>query len=186
MLSRVFHCFPLCSDRYIALKAEIGHFIDENSKAGLRNLIACGAFEIGMERFLFELAMNFNTKIYMPESQRQFLDELIPRSKNAADNICVRLKELVVDDQSAMIHVLRVQDISNDVSQIVLFFSSLKKKQLTVINSASFQFLMKYISRYNCHRVLGIRPRSCDKELGTVVDGAHKIFGNENISDYDS
>lgn len=36
---------------------------------------------------------------------------------------------------------------------------------------------MKYVSQYNCHRVLGVRPRGCDKTFGVVVNGAHKIFG---------
>lgn len=36
---------------------------------------------------------------------------------------------------------------------------------------------MTYASRFNCIRVLGVRPRGCDKALGVVVNGAHKIFG---------
>lgn len=117
MLSRVFHCFPLCTDRYVELKAEIGTFIDTNHTAGLRNLIAVGAFEIGMESFLYELAISFSTKIFMPEDQRNFLDKLVDKSSNG-DDFCVQLRRHVVDDKSAMIHVLKVEEISNDVSQI--------------------------------------------------------------------
>lgn len=114
MLSRLFTCFPLCADRYIALKVEIGNFIEENQKAGLRNLIAIGAFEIGMENFLYQMAMSFHTKIYMPEPQRKFLGHLVENSK---DDTGTQLQRHIVDDQSAMIHVLQVEEISNDVSQ---------------------------------------------------------------------
>lgn len=115
MLERVFHCFPLCTDRYVALKAEIGNFIDTNHSAGLRNLIAVGAFEIGMECFLYELAISFSTKIYMPEEQRNFLNRLVEKSQNNPNDFCSQLQKHVVDDQSAMIHVLKVQEISNEV-----------------------------------------------------------------------
>lgn len=125
MLSRVFHCFPLCTDRNVALKAEIGNFVDTNHTAGLRNLIAVGAFEIGMEGFLYELAISFSTKIYMPENQRKFLDILVEKSQNDPNNICAQLRRLVVDDQKAMIHVLQVEEISNDVSQREIHFSVL-------------------------------------------------------------
>lgn len=121
MLSRVFHCFPLCTDRYVSLKAEIGTFIDANRTAGLRNLIAVGAFEIGMEFFLYELAISFSTKIYMPVEQRQFLHELVKISQeekeNGSNDLYAQLERNVVDDQSAMIHVLQVDEISNEVSQ---------------------------------------------------------------------
>ena len=126
MLSRVFHCYPLCTDRYVALKSEIGTFIEFNHRAGLRNLIAVGAFEIGMEQFLYELAISFNTKIYMPEAQRNFLDKLVEKSQNDKENhtnhLCSELRRHVVDDQSAMIHILQVDEISNDVSQIEFKF----------------------------------------------------------------
>lgn len=120
MLSRVFHCFELCTDRYVALKAEIGNFITTNVAAGLRNLIAVGAFEIGMEAFLYELAICFGQKIYMPEEQRKFLDKLVEKSQNENQpiNFCAELRKYVVDDQKAMIHVLKVEEITNDVSQI--------------------------------------------------------------------
>lgn len=125
MLSRVFHCFPLCTDRYVELKAEIGRFIDTNRTAGLRNLIAVGAFEIGMETFLYELSMCFGTKIYMPEEQREFLDELVanrPRNQNHPIDFLAELQRNVVDDQKAMIHVLKVDEITNDVSQIAFSY----------------------------------------------------------------
>lgn len=180
MLSRVFHCFPLCTDRYVSLKAEIGNFCDANQKAGLRNLIAVGAFEIGMESFLYELAICFNSKIYMPEAQRKFLDQLVAKSPN---ELLVQLRRHVVDDQKAMIHVLKVDEISNEVSQNSIFFLSYQtfenQNNLKLIQFNE-QFLMNYISHYNCHRVLGIRPRGCDKALGIVVDGAHKIYGMPN------
>lgn len=104
----------------MALKAEIGRFIDRNRTAGLRNLIAVGAFEIGMEMFLYELAICFNTKIYMPEEQRTFLDELVEKSQNENQptNFCAELRRYVVDDRSAMIHVMKVEEITNDVSQM--------------------------------------------------------------------
>lgn len=116
----MFHCYELCTDRYVALKAEIGSFIDRNRTAGLRNLIAVGAFEIGMEMFLYELAICFNTKIYMPEEQRTFLDELVEKSQNENQptNFCAELRRYVVDDRSAMIHMLKVEEITNDVSQM--------------------------------------------------------------------
>lgn len=118
MLSRVFHCYPHCTDRYTALKTEIGSFIDTNKSVGLRNLIAIGAFEIGMELFLYELADSFNTKIYMPQEQRAFLDELVDSSQHENDMTVIlrKLRDHVVDDQSAMIHVLKVEEITNEVS----------------------------------------------------------------------
>lgn len=118
MLSRVFHCFPLCTDRYVALNSEIGSFIDATHKAGLQTLIAVGAFEIGMESFLHELAISFSSKIYMPQEQRNFLNKLVEKSQNDPDDVCAQLQRHVVDDQCAMIHVLQVEDISNEVSQI--------------------------------------------------------------------
>lgn len=46
-----------------------------------------------------------------------------------------------------------------------------------------FQFLMNYIMPFNCHRVMGIRPRGCDNALGIVADGAHKIIGKIRTND---
>lgn len=187
MLSRVFHCFPLCSDRYVALKAEIGHFIDTNRTVGLRSLIAVGAFEIGMEIFLYELAISFSTKIYMPEEQRNFLDQLIEKSRSGDNsmNFCVELRKLVVDDPKAMIHVLKVDEIADHVGDMACFKCSYVQMcrmfQLSFIFQC--QHLMKYASQFNCHRVLGIRPRGRDDKLGVVSNGAHKIFGMAKLLD---
>lgn len=128
MLSRVFHCFPLCTDRCVALKAEIGRFIDTNQAAGLRNLIAVGAFEIGMEAFLYELGISFGAKIYMPEEQRNFLDELVKNSQNQnnPNDFCAQLRHLVTDDRKAQIHVLKVEEITNDVSHKISRFSKVQ------------------------------------------------------------
>lgn len=92
-------------DRYIAMKAEIGTFIEENQRVGLRSLIAVGAFEIGMETFLWELAMSFTTKIYMAEPQRKFLDQLVENSRSDPHDMCAQLQRHVVGDRSTMIHV---------------------------------------------------------------------------------
>lgn len=112
-------------DRYMRMKVEIGDFIEENHKAGLRSLIAVGAFELGMEKFLWELAMSFNTKIYMPEPQRKFLQQLVESSANS-DDVCVQLQRLVVEDPKAMIHVLQVEEISSEVCQIGIDFYFLR------------------------------------------------------------
>lgn len=113
ILSQLFYQYPPCTDRYLDLHNEIYEFIQQSRSNGLHFLIAVGAFEIGMEHFIYELANNFGYKVYMDSERRAFLRTMDSES----DTTIEKLRNLVVDDPNhAQIHILKVDEISYGVS----------------------------------------------------------------------
>lgn len=113
-MERLFYQFPSNIDRYMALVYELTKFIQDSKKLGLQYMIAVGAFEIGMESFLYDLAVKCSQQIYMNDERREFLATMEP--DNISDSFVQNLHHLVVDNASAVIHILNVNEISNEVS----------------------------------------------------------------------
>lgn len=94
----------------MALMDEVNTFVDKNH--GLDVVVAIGAFEIGMESLIFELAENFSTRIYMTEERRTFLENMGPVN----DPVICRLRTKLADHpEQALIHVLQVDEINAEV-----------------------------------------------------------------------
>lgn len=108
----MFYQYPSCTDRYLDLHNEIHEFIEKSRRNGLHFLIAVGAFEIGMEHFIYELANNFGYKMYMNAERQAFLRTMDTES----DALIEKLRNLVVNDpKKAQIHILQVDEISYGV-----------------------------------------------------------------------
>lgn len=123
VLSGIFYQFPPCIDRYIDLMNEIYDFHEKSRQNGLSHIIAVGTFEIGMEFFLLLLANNFNRKIYMPPDRREFLRRM--ESGEDSETIVQKLlKEVVEKPSEALIHVVDVDEISQEVGLLKLINST--------------------------------------------------------------
>lgn len=78
-------------------------------------MIVAGAFEIGMESFIYKLANNFSLKVHMSTERRAFLDHMVA---NDDDDTMIQnlLRQTVADPEMAMLHILQVDEISYDVN----------------------------------------------------------------------
>lgn len=90
-------------------------FTDRSLKTGLSHVIAFGASEIGMEYLIHRLAANFNSKVYVSDERRAFLECMgLDYDK---DTVIQKLCGLLVSNPNdALIHVLPIDDISEEVS----------------------------------------------------------------------
>lgn len=112
MLSSLYYQFPICTDRYTELVLEIGTFIDV--RHGLDHVIAIGAFEIGMEHLIFQLAEHFNAKIHMTAERRRFLENMGLDNDN--DLVLQNFRrKLLEHPEEALFHVLHVEEINIEV-----------------------------------------------------------------------
>lgn len=120
---------PKDTDRYVALMSECVKYITQNQSIGLNGIIAIGAFEIGMEYLILQIAETFHLKIWMSERRRQFLDEMMSNGVQADavdsngteiysfDRVISELRDkIVINPRKANIHVLDVENIHPNVS----------------------------------------------------------------------
>lgn len=113
---------PIDVDRYIDLKQECLKYITQNRSTGLSGIIAIGAFEIGMESLIVNLAQTFYLKIWMSDDRRAFLDQMLAnerknKRKDVSELPIYQMRKLTVSNpRKANIHVIEVENIHVSVS----------------------------------------------------------------------
>lgn len=116
ILSQLIYQFPTNTDRYRNLMNEVTRFIESNSRnSGRLYLIAVGAFEIGMEYFIYELSQHCRNSVYINHEHRQFLQHM--ETDDESNTVIQKLRRQLVDvSVLAKIHVFNVDEINEDVS----------------------------------------------------------------------
>lgn len=96
------------------LMNEVTQFIKDNS--GQLYLIAVGAFEIGMEYFIYELSKHCrNIAVYVDLKRREFMTNM--EADGESNTVIQNLSRQLVDvSVLAKIHVFNVDEINADVS----------------------------------------------------------------------
>lgn len=89
-------------------------FTNKSIRNGLSHVIAIGATEIGMEYLIHRLAANFDSKVYVSDERRAFL-ECMELDFDEDTVIQKLLRLLVSKPEDALIHVVPVDDISQEV-----------------------------------------------------------------------